>query len=210
LADEPTEEFFPCCGKRICRGCEYSFNQTGNESNCPFCNSDHGGKPVEEEVADMMKRVAANDPASICMLATHYHLGRAGFQQNHAKTVELLTKSAELGFSKAHSLLGNVYYIGGTSKKAKFHYEAAAMAGDEVSRYNLAICENELGNMDRAVKHLKIGASAGDSRAMHQLRTFFEEGTVSRESIDSTLIAYNNSCAEMRSEARDAYMRRFY
>ena len=27
-----------------------------------------------------------------------------------------------------------------------------------------------------------------------------------RESIDSTLTAYNNSCAEMRSEARDAYI----
>jgi hypothetical protein len=30
---------------------------------------------------------------------------------------------------------------------------------------------------------------------------------VSRESIDSTLAAYNNSCAEMRSEARDSYIR---
>jgi hypothetical protein len=39
---------------------------------------------------------------------------------------------------------------------------------------------------------------------MHQLRPFFEQGAISRESIDSTLAAYNNSCAEMRSEARDA------
>ena len=30
---------------------------------------------------------------------------------------------------------------------------------------------------------------------------------VSRESVDSTLAAYNNSCAEMRSEARDAVIR---
>jgi hypothetical protein len=44
---------------------------------------------------------------------------------------------------------------------------------------------------------------------MHQLRTFFEEGAISRESMDSTLAAYNNSCAEMRSEARDAYMALF-
>ena len=29
---------------------------------------------------------------------------------------------------------------------------------------------------------------------------------VSRESINSTLAAYNNSCVEMRSEARDAYI----
>jgi hypothetical protein len=32
----------------------------------------------------------------------------------------------------------------------------------------------------------------------------FEKGAVSRESIDSTLAAYNNSCLEFRSEARDA------
>jgi hypothetical protein len=38
---------------------------------------------------------------------------------------------------------------------------------------------------------------------MHELKTLFEQGYVSRESIDSTLTAYNNSCAEMRSEARD-------
>ena len=34
----------------------------------------------------------------------------------------------------------------------------------------------------------------------------FELGGVSRESIDSTLIAYNNYCTEMRSEARDNYI----
>ena len=32
---------------------------------------------------------------------------------------------------------------------------------------------------------------------------------VDRESIDSLLTAYNNSCAEMRSEARDAFIRDF-
>jgi hypothetical protein len=44
---------------------------------------------------------------------------------------------------------------------------------------------------------------------MHQLIKFFEIGDVSRESIDSTMAAYNTSCAEMRSEARDAYIRMY-
>ena len=60
------------------------------------------------------------------------------------------------------------------------------------------------------LNHLTIAASAGHFTAMHDLRTLFEKGYVSRELIDSTLTAYNNSCAEMRSEARDAYMRHFY
>ena len=41
--------------------------------------------------------------------------------------------------------------------------------------------------------------------AMNDVRTGFEQGCVSRELIDSTLAAYDNSCAEMRSETRDAY-----
>jgi hypothetical protein len=34
-----------------------------------------------------------------------------------------------------------------------------------------------------------------------------EVGVVSIEEIESTLVAYNNSCAEMRSEARDTFIR---
>ena len=41
------------------------------------------------------------------------------------------------------------------------------------------------------------------SNAMYNLLVDFEEGLVSRESIDTTLAAYNESCAEMRSKARD-------
>jgi hypothetical protein len=88
-------------------------------------------------------------------------------------------------------------------KKAKFHFEAAAMAGHEIARSKLGFIEAEYGNTERAIKHWSIAASAGEYIAMHHLRNVFEKGCVSRESIDSTLTAYNNACAEMRSEARD-------
>ena len=84
------------------------------------------------------------------------------------------------------------------------------MAGHEVARFNVGIIEAKSGNMERAVKHWTIAASAGESYAMHELRTRVEKGAVSGESLDSTLSAYNNSCAEIRSKARDVYMRRFY
>jgi hypothetical protein len=61
--------------------------------------------------------------------------------------------------------------------------------------------------MERAVKHWTIATTAGDYTAMQELRKLFEKGAVGRESMDSTLAAYNNSCVEMRSEARDAYIR---
>jgi hypothetical protein len=110
----------------------------------------------------------------------------------------------------AHFNLGVYYHRrGDRKKKKKFHYEAAAMAGNEVARYNLGGNDNESGDMERAVKHWTIGASAGCYRSMYNMLVTFKGGLLSRDAIDSTLAAYNNSCAEMRSEARDAYIRLF-
>ena len=58
----------------------------------------------------------ANDPVLICLLANCYHYGSNGIQQNHARAIELLTRAAELGFSKAHNHLGDIYHEGGVEK----------------------------------------------------------------------------------------------
>ena len=207
LATEPMEEYYPCCGKHICKGCVHSFRKSGNDDKCPFCNSNRGGKTDEEDVEEIMKRVAANDAVAMGMLAAHYNHGLGGVQQDHIKAIELFTKSAELGCSQAHASLGKICHEGGALKKAKFHFEAAAMAGNEGERFNLGNLEYNSGNMKRAITHWTIAASAGESHAMHELIICFQEGSVSRESIDSTLAAYNSSCAEMRSETRDACIR---
>ena len=200
VEDEAMQEYFPCCGKSICGGCVYSFRKSGNASKCPFCNSDRTGKTDEEMVGEIMKRVEANDPASMCMLATHY------IQQDHAKAMELYVKAADLGYKKAHHNLACFFNEGGNVKKAKFHYEGAAMAGHDGARNNIGLIEDNSGNIERAVKHWIIAASAGNYTSMHNLLVSFNEGAASRESIDSTLAAYNNSCAEMRSKARDDYI----
>jgi TPR repeat protein len=181
----------------------YSFGQSENRK-CPFCNADRGNKTEEEKIEEIMKRVEANDAGAISVVGNYYHHGRAGLQQDRKKAMEMYVRAGQLGCSKAHSHLGMLYHEGGDMKKAKFHFEAAAMAGNEGARYNLGIMEYNNGNMEQAIKHCIIAASAGDHKAMHELITFFEGGAVSRKSIDSTLTAYNNSCAEMRSEARDA------
>jgi TPR repeat protein len=154
-----------------------------------------------------MRRVEANDPASIWQLAAYYSQGREGFDQDQTRAIELYIRAADLGYKKAHSLLADKYYEGGDLKKAKFHLEAAAMAGHEPARCNLGVMEAQSENIERAIKHLKIAASSGHYIAMHHLRRAFEHGIVSRESVNSTLEAYNNYCAEMRSEAREACIR---
>ena len=50
-------------------------------------------------------------------------------QQDQTKPMELYAMAAELGSSKAHYNLGIEYHQRGDSKKAKFHYKTAAMAG---------------------------------------------------------------------------------
>jgi hypothetical protein len=203
----PLAGYYPCCGKSICKGCVYSFRKSGNADKCPFCNSDRASKTIEELVGEVMKRVAANDVGAICQLGNCYYRGLNGVQQDRTKAMELFTRAEKLGFSKGHCNLATIYHEGGNMKKAKFHVEAAAMAGHEMARYNLGVMEYNSGNVERAIKHWKIAASAGECYAMHELRESFEEGYVSRESINSTLAAYNSSCAEMGSESRDAYIR---
>jgi TPR repeat protein len=181
---------------------------SGNNDKCPFCNSDRADKTYEEEIEELMKRVEANDAGAMTVLGNYYHFGQLGLHQDGVKAMSLWKQAAALDYSTAHFCLGAYYRKGGNMKKAKFHYEAAAMAGHEVARFNLGYIEHDSGNVEQALKHWMIAASAGSFSAMHNLLTAFEVGLVSRESIDSTLAAYNNSCAEMRSEARDACIQR--
>jgi hypothetical protein len=78
------------------------------------------------------------------------------------------------------------------------------MVGHEVARCNLGGLEAESGNMERAHKHWTIAASAGHYIAMIELKLSFEQKVWS---VGNELTAYNYSCAEMRSEARDASIR---
>jgi hypothetical protein len=51
----------------------------------------------------MMKRVEAKDAGAIYVLGSWYYNGRDGLQQDRAKGMELFTRAAELGSSKAHT-----------------------------------------------------------------------------------------------------------
>jgi TPR repeat protein len=206
LAEKATEVYYSCCGKTICTGCVYSFEKSGNIGTCAFCKARTYGTN-DEKVKDLMKRVEANDAGATCALGKCYYHGQLGLLRDQEKALELYARAAKLGCSKAHNDLGVHFHEGGDMKKAKFHFEAGAMAGHEGARFNIGSMEFESGKQEQAVKHWMIAASTGDYGAMYNLQKSFEFGFVGRGVIDSTLTDYNTSCAEMRSEARDAYIK---
>lgn len=91
----------------------------------------------EERVKELSKRVEALDVGAICQLAYFYYHERECVQQNRTRAMELYARAAELGNCKVCYRLADAYYTRGDLKKARYHIEATAMAGDEVSRHNL-------------------------------------------------------------------------
>ena len=106
------------------------------------------GKTDEEEIEELMKRVEVNDAAAICVLAHCYFTGLNGVQQDQVKAMELYARAADLGYSKAHCNLAIHYHKGGCLKKARFHYEAASMAGNVAARCNIGTIEAQSENME--------------------------------------------------------------
>ena len=98
-------------------------------------------KTDDERVQELMKRVEANDAGAMTVLGSNYYHGQLGLQHDWARAMELWKQAGILGSSKAHFQLGNSYREGGDLKKAKFHYEVAAMAGHDVARHNLGFME---------------------------------------------------------------------
>jgi hypothetical protein len=65
LAEKETAHFYSCCGKSVCRGCIYSFNESGNTGKCPFCKSDQIGETDLDRIEELKKRMEVNDAGAI-------------------------------------------------------------------------------------------------------------------------------------------------
>jgi TPR repeat protein len=166
LADMGTKQYYTCCGKSVCGGCLYSFGKSGNGGTCPFCKTERSGKTDEEKIEELLKRVEANDAGAIYLLGNDYYQGGLGLLQDRERTLELWKQAVKLGSSQAHFQLGSIYHKGVEMKKAKFHFEAAAMARHDSARYLLGDMDFLSGKNKEAVKHWKIAASAGHFHAM--------------------------------------------
>ncbi len=203
--DKRKSGFYSCCSIMVCQGCVHA-NLMANDYDeekalsCPFCREPATNK--EENKKKNMKRIKANDPAAM------RHMGGTCYNEGeYDGAFEYLTKAAELGDSIAHFLLGNMYWNGRGVKKDKekavYHYEKAAIGGNPLARQKLACHEWKNGNIERAVKHLIIGANLGYEKSMKDLWKQYSLGNITKEDLDATLRTHQAALDAMKSEQRD-------
>ena len=183
---------YTCCSKSICDGCAYANtlsnrNDVGKVFSCPFCRTSMEGEDEEENHRRKMKRIEANDPATMIHVGTtkHYRNG------DYKGAFELWTKAADLGDAEAHYKLACLYAKGeGVEKDEKKyvnHSEKAAIGGHPIARHNLAQIEAKHGRLDRAVKHWTIASNLGYDYSLEVLRENFRRGLVSEEEFEAAL-----------------------
>ena len=198
-----------CCVKNLCAGCVYSLRQClgTSASSCPFCRST-AFLDMEKGKALLDKKVQANDAGAMQYVACLYSMGEKSYPLDPRKAIELWTKAASLGNMDAHYWLGNSYYMGDNNvvkniKRALHHWGQAAILGDVTSRFSLGNHEAKVtGNMKRAVKHWSIAASAGQKKALDDLKELYMKGYMTKAELEIVLRAHKDSADGMYSEQR--------
>jgi hypothetical protein len=132
-----------------------------------------------------------------------------GLRQDNAKALQLFHKSAKLGNHLAHFNLSICYQKGDIlekdTRKATYHRQLAAMAGNVYARHNLGCDEDNAGNMDRAYKHWMISANSGCDFSMKDIQEGHKSGFVTKDDYAKTIRAHGNSIDAMKSDDRDRY-----
>ena len=88
-------------------------------------------------------------------------------------------------------------------EKAIRHYEAAAMCGYVLSRYNIGLVEKVAGNYDLALQHWMISAMLGHEKSLNRVKRFFIKGLATKADYAGALRGYQSAVEEMSSPDRD-------
>ncbi|KAL7524157.1 hypothetical protein ACHAWF_000834, partial [Thalassiosira exigua] len=173
----------------------------------PFCRapSHHSD---EEFFQRINNRIKPNDAGAYVMLGWAHHDGDYGLVPNKKKAFELWLKGSELGAVDGHTNVGFSYLEGkkGVPKNEEraYHYlELAAIAGDAVARYNLAVNELNKRNFDLALKHLMIAARSGFNESLIEIKNLFVAGRASKNDYETALRAHKDAIDAITSDQRN-------
>ena len=196
--------FQVCCMKKVCNGCILAAQKRGMWD-CPFCRTPLS-RTDSQTIAMIQTRVDAGDPVAIYFLGSQYRFGQHGLEKDVTMAVELSERAAELEVKEAHFNLGNLYAKGTdvekNTAKAFRHYEAAAMCGHVVARFNLGRLEYDVGNYDLALQNWMISATLGYENSLDNVKSFFMNGLATKADYTAALRGYQGAVEEMKSPDR--------
>jgi len=210
----PARKYQACCGKVLCMGCFTAMFAAGGCRNeggaCPFCRKQapYSDEAIVEKLCGRMEM--KNDAEAFVVLGSYYVEGAYGLRKDEEKAFELYTRAAAIGsITNAHYALGTSYFNGQgvekDKKKAKHHFEIAAIGGDVEARYGLGNMEIHA-QIRRGVKHWMISARAGHDKSLEAVKTAYNSlpgEFLTKEEFEVTLRAHKDSVDGMKSEQRD-------
>lgn len=213
----------PCCGKLLCFGCRSASIDEMKKGNikklCPFCRVPVA-KSHQEYIERCKARVELGDALAVHQLGVGYYMGHYGLPKDIDKGIELWHKATEqrgsTGSTRAHAHLANHYWAVGHNEavimfrggggretavsQAGYHFQLAAMGGDEQSRHSLGVMMAE--DKSKSMKHFMIAARDGYDSSLKQVGEGYKAGHVTKEDYTNTLREYQRIRDEMKSEQR--------
>ena len=199
--------YMSCCGKFICSGCFYAnANIDLAKQLCAFCRTP-ASKLDDVIIKRMYKRAEAGDAHAFFRLGHYHNQGLKGLQQDRALALDLWNQAADLGNAKAYFNIGIAYHTGNgvemDEQKGERYFELAAMRGVDLARHNLGCTEEELGNVQRAMKHWMIAVESGSKKSLDRVQMLFVNGHATKDDYSKALRAYQSYLEEIRSDQRD-------
>ena len=177
---------------------------------CPFCRRALP-KTDDEIVSVLQKRMDLQDPHAYFNMAGYAREGLHGIARDEQKAVSLLERAATLGSAEACSDLFLCYLMGlcgvkQDATKARSLLIRAAKGGLAQARHNLATLEYESGQIDAAIRHLKISTAAGYKLSLESMEELRDEGHISEEeynrAVADVVAAQKEEHTEERAAAR--------
>jgi TPR repeat protein len=215
-SNENLQAYAACCGKTLCCGCNFqhqmkSKKRATERQTCAFCREPMP-RSDEEILVRLRKRADQMDRNALCNLAMKYGRGMNGVSVNRAKCIELLRQSAGLGYYPAQYNLGAFHKRGEMGlhqddEEALKYFTEAAEGGDVESQYTLGCTAYENSDHVAAMRHWRLSASGGLRPSMNNLIVYFQDGLLRHGDLAETLQEMYRSRAEMKSEARDQYIK---
>ncbi|EJK45177.1 hypothetical protein THAOC_36223 [Thalassiosira oceanica] len=199
--------FEPCCMKTVCNGCTHASRKRGMGESCSFCRAPTPDSDAAIIMPLVRKRVDAEDPTAMDLLAGAYYHGNYGLKIDIPRAIELWTEAACLGDSDAHFQLGHKYYYGEGIEKDMArgiqHWQHAAIQGHPQSRYMLGVHERNDENHELAAQHLIVSAKMGYERSLNGIKAMFMDGHATKAQYAEALRGYQDALEETKSPQRE-------